>query len=78
MRQVLEAALKECENGDRHDDVAERRKPLLQQMLDEGWDLFARVLSDGSLVLRALAVCGFIVYWDDRLMCSIFPHSEEH
>lgn len=73
VRQVLEAALKECENGDRHDDVAERRKPLLQQMLDEGWDLFARILSDGSLVLRALAVCGLVVVLGRSADVSYLP-----
>ncbi|KAG8915058.1 regulator of (H+)-ATPase in vacuolar membrane, partial [Tulasnella sp. 417] len=55
VRQVLEAALQECESGGGNIEIAARRKPLLQQMLDEGWDLFARILPDGSLVLRALA-----------------------
>lgn len=68
VRQVLEAALQECEDRGENSDMAARRKPLLQQMLDEGWDLFARILPDGSLVLRALAVCGFVVYLNDRLM----------
>ncbi|KAG8984923.1 regulator of (H+)-ATPase in vacuolar membrane, partial [Tulasnella sp. 427] len=56
VKHVLGAALKECENTKAgNNDIAERRQPLLQQMLDESWDLFARVLPDGSLVLRALA-----------------------
>ncbi|KIO33268.1 hypothetical protein M407DRAFT_234427, partial [Tulasnella calospora MUT 4182] len=55
VRQVLEAAVQECEDRGDNNDMAARRKPLLQQMLDEGWDLFARILPDGSLVLRALA-----------------------
>ncbi|KAG8914981.1 regulator of (H+)-ATPase in vacuolar membrane, partial [Tulasnella sp. 417] len=55
VRQMLEAAIQECESGGGNAEMAARRKPLLQQMLDEGWDLFARILPDGSLVLRALA-----------------------
>ncbi|KAG9049871.1 regulator of (H+)-ATPase in vacuolar membrane [Tulasnella sp. UAMH 9824] len=55
VRQVLEAAIQQCEDRGGNSDMAARRKPLLQQMLDERWDLFARILPDGSLVLRALA-----------------------
>ena len=34
----------------------EGRRKRVQEILDEGWDLFFRVLSDGSLVLQAVAV----------------------
>lgn len=34
----------------------ESRKRRIQEILDEGWDLFLRILSDGSLVIQVVAV----------------------
>lgn len=38
-------------------DEPQRRR--VQEVHDEGWDLFLRVFADGSLVVQAVAVCAF-------------------
>lgn len=38
----------------------------LKEMNDEGWDSFARVLEDGSLVVRAVAVSTSLEYPSNR------------
>lgn len=35
-------------------DESQRRR--LTELYEEGWDLFARILDDGSIVIRAVAV----------------------
>lgn len=40
------------------DDVRRRR---VKEIKDEGWDLFLRVLADGSLVVTAVAVSYTII-----------------
>jgi hypothetical protein len=35
-------------------DESQRRR--LTELYEEGWDLFARILDDGSIVIQALAV----------------------
>ena len=40
-------------------DDARRRKA--QEIIEEGWDLFLRVLSDGSVIITAVAV-SFVLY----------------
>ena len=37
--------------------VDEARKKLMKEIKDDGWDLFLRVLGDGSIVITAVAVC---------------------
>ncbi|KAG8997978.1 regulator of (H+)-ATPase in vacuolar membrane [Tulasnella sp. JGI-2019a] len=54
------AAVRRCLTDTLHQEydgfeVAQRRRPLAEQILAEGWDLFVRVLADGSMVVRALA-----------------------
>ncbi|KAG8885003.1 regulator of (H+)-ATPase in vacuolar membrane [Tulasnella sp. 331] len=52
VRRCLTDTLHEEHDGS---EVTQRRRPLAEQILKEGWDLFARVLTDGSVVVRALA-----------------------
>ena len=40
----------------------ETRYRRLQEMNDEGWDLFARVFPDGSIIVRAVAVRGLPLF----------------
>ncbi|KAG8906065.1 regulator of (H+)-ATPase in vacuolar membrane, partial [Tulasnella sp. 403] len=55
-RDVVRAALESAlQTGGDESDASQQRIPQLQQILDEGWDLFVRVLSDGSVVVRVLA-----------------------
>lgn len=59
-REAVRRSLENTAAGERVDaEVAQRRKPLVDQLLADGWDLFARVLPDGSMVVRALAVGTF-------------------
>ena len=37
--------------------VDEARNKLIKEINDDGWDLFLRVLGDGSTVITAVAVC---------------------
>lgn len=52
MSSVFKAVLKSTSNPETE---APRRR--IQDIYDEGWDLFLRVLSDGSVVVQAVAVC---------------------
>lgn len=47
------------------DEIAQRRRPLAEQLISEGWDLFVRSLPGGSLVVRALAVgtAHSLIFW---------------
>ena len=51
MSKALKAAL---ESSPSNSTEGQRRR--VREILDEGWDLFLRVLSDGSLVIQAVAV----------------------
>lgn len=37
--------------------VDEARNKRIKEIKDDGWDLFLRVLGDGSFVITAVAVC---------------------
>ncbi|KAI0361166.1 WD repeat-containing protein [Trametes cingulata] len=53
-REVLNAALKSVlEQSQSAEDDARRRR--IREITEEGWDMFLRVLSDGSLVVQAVA-----------------------
>jgi hypothetical protein len=47
IRESFKAILEGC-------DEARRRR--VKEVIDEGWDLFARVMSDGSVLVTAVAV----------------------
>lgn len=53
--------------ADKHqvDDARNRR---IREIKEEGWDLFLRILTDGSVVVTAVAVCIF------PHSCLIHPH----
>ena len=54
-REVMSAAFKAIQKlPSKPGEDAERRRT--QEIYDEGWDLFLRVLEDGSLVVQAVAV----------------------
>lgn len=56
-REVLRSVIGQIlrQPGDRNSfDDSQRRR--LTELYEEGWDLFARVLDDGSIVIQALAV----------------------
>jgi hypothetical protein len=50
LRSVVGSALRNC------DGVDESQRRRLTELHEEGWDLFARVLDDGSIVIQAVAV----------------------
>lgn len=54
-REAIQGMLKsvECTRG-AEEDARSRR---VREIAEEGWDLFLRVLADGSLVVQAVAVC---------------------
>ena len=43
-------------SGDKTVHSEDGRHRRVQEILEEGWDLFLRILADGSLVLQAVAV----------------------
>ena len=49
---ALRAVLAELPSAD--EDVRCRR---VREIIEEGWDVFLRVLADGSIVVQAVAVC---------------------
>ncbi|KAG8923955.1 regulator of (H+)-ATPase in vacuolar membrane [Tulasnella sp. 418] len=55
-KEIITNSLKTCvASDDLRDEVSERRKKRLQEVLDGSLDVFARVMSDGSIALRAVA-----------------------
>jgi len=53
-REIINNSLTEClENHQDYDDTQIRR---IQEIKEEGWDLFLRVLGDGSVIMTAVAV----------------------
>lgn len=54
-REVMNAALKSvlAQSQSAEEDGRRRR---IREITDEGWDVFLRVLGDGSLVVQAIAV----------------------
>lgn len=64
MGDALDHILKQQPQPYSETEDAKLRK--VKDIQDEGWDLFLRVLADGSIVVRAVAV-GFYAH------CPVFP-----
>ena len=54
-REVMSAALKSLLTDSQPADEDARRRRI-REIAEEGWDIFLRVLADGSLVVQAVAV----------------------
>ena len=54
MRSVCGNVLRDI--GDVESKVDESQRRRLTELYEEGWDLFCRILDDGSIVIRAVAV----------------------
>jgi len=55
MRSVCGNVLRDMDVVESKTDEGQRRR--LTELYEEGWDLFCRILDDGSIVIRAVAVC---------------------
>jgi hypothetical protein len=54
-----------------HEDACMRR---IQDIKDEGWDLFLRILGDGSMVITAVAVRVGVFCLSGLLKCVATEH----
>jgi len=54
MRNVCGNVLRDMGDVESKTDESQRRR--LKELYEEGWDLFCRILNDGSIVIRAVAV----------------------
>ena len=54
MRSVCGNVLRDMGDIESKTDESQRRR--LTELYEEGWDLFCRILDDGSIVIRAVAV----------------------
>jgi hypothetical protein len=54
MRSVCGNVLRDI--GDVESKAGESQRRRLTELHEEGWDLFCRILDDGSIVIRAVAV----------------------
>ena len=67
-REVMSAAFRML-LADSHSTEEDARRRRVREIAEEGWDLFLRVLGDGSLVVQAVAVrC------NSQHRSCIFPH----
>lgn len=60
-REIMSDALTAALSSAGHDNEDGRCKRV-REIKEENWDLFLRVLSDGSLVVQAVAVCIYLLY----------------
>ena len=54
MRSVCGNVLRDMDGVESKAGESQRRR--LTELYEEGWDLFCRILDDGSIVIRAVAV----------------------
>lgn len=54
MRGVCGNVLRDMDDVEGKTNESQRRR--LAELYEEGWDLFCRILDDGSIVIRAVAV----------------------
>ena len=59
MRSVCGNVLRELGDVEGKTDESQRRR--LTELYEEGWDLFCRILDDGSIVIRAVAVRALVL-----------------
>ena len=55
-RGILLATFSQILDHHQHKDSQPEHLSRLKDILDQGWDLFGRVLSDGTFAIRAVAV----------------------
>lgn len=55
LRDAFRAALAAPDEGDEDADT-ERRRRRAREVVEEGWDLFLRIMHDGSVLVTAIAV----------------------
>ena len=64
-REAIQGMLKSVEGT--HGAEEDARSRRVREIAEEGWDLFLRVLADGSLVVQAVAVCVYSL----NILCEL-------
>lgn len=55
-------------------DLEQGRRRRIRQVIEEGWDMFALLGTDGSLTVRALAVCALdLTPWGKDVLTNKLP-----